>query len=120
MLLQILANACYIFVAIGRINGVYCMVGANDATVKAGTMYPISVKKQLRSLEVALQNNLPFIFVVDSGGAFLPLQAEIFPDYYHGGRTFYLEAIFNAKAIPTVGGLGLGVNVKDRFGIDCF
>ena len=53
------------------------MVGANDATVKAGTMYPISVKKQLRSLEVAMQNSLPFIFIVDSGGAFLPLQASI-------------------------------------------
>ncbi len=60
--------------AIGKIHGTYCMVTANDATVKAGTMYPITVKKQLRTQEIAQQNKIPYIMVVDSGGAFLPLQ----------------------------------------------
>ena len=67
----------YIDAAIGRISGVFCMVIANDATVKAGTIYPITLKKQLRSLEIAEQNHLPCVFVVDSGGAFLPLQVAV-------------------------------------------
>ncbi|XP_063795186.1 methylcrotonoyl-CoA carboxylase beta chain, mitochondrial-like isoform X2 [Pseudophryne corroboree] len=87
---------------IGRICGVWCMVIANDATVKGGTAYPISVKKQLRAQEIAIHNRLPTVYLVDSGGAFLPLQAELFPDKEHGGRTFYNEAIMSAMKIPQV------------------
>uniref|UniRef100_H3A0J0 methylcrotonoyl-CoA carboxylase n=1 Tax=Latimeria chalumnae TaxID=7897 RepID=H3A0J0_LATCH len=87
---------------IGKICGVWCVFIANDATVKGGTAYPISVKKQLRAQEVALQNQLPTLYLVDSGGAFLPLQAELFPDKHHGGRTFYYEAIMSAMKIPQV------------------
>ncbi|XP_043941538.1 biotin-dependent 3-methylcrotonyl-coenzyme A carboxylase beta1 subunit-like isoform X2 [Protopterus annectens] len=87
---------------IGKINGVWCMITANDATVKGGTSYPITVTKQLRSQEVAVQNKLPTLYVVDSGGAFLPLQAEIFPDKHNGGRAFYNEAIMSAMKIPQV------------------
>lgn len=88
-----------VLTAVGKIHGVHCMVIANDATVKAGTIYPITLKKQLRSLEIAQENGLPCIFVVDSGGAFLPLQAEIFNP---GGRTFYNEAIMNSLDIPEI------------------
>ncbi|XP_032382913.1 methylcrotonoyl-CoA carboxylase beta chain, mitochondrial [Etheostoma spectabile] len=84
---------------IGRINGLWCMFIANDATVKGGTAYPITVKKQLRAQEIAIQNRLPCVYLVDSGGAFLPLQSEIFPDKNHGGRTFYNEAIMSAMKI---------------------
>ncbi|KAG7242278.1 hypothetical protein INR49_023953 [Caranx melampygus] len=87
---------------IGRINGLWCMLIANDATVKGGTAYPITVKKQLRAQEVAIQNRLPCVYLVDSGGAFLPLQSEIFPDKNQGGRTFYNEAIMSAMKIPQV------------------
>lgn len=87
---------------IGKINGLWCMFSANDATVKGGTAYPITVKKQLRAQIVAMQNRLPFVYLVDSGGAFLPLQSEIFPDKNHGGRTFYNEAIMSAMKIPQV------------------
>ncbi|KAK2835155.1 hypothetical protein Q5P01_015639 [Channa striata] len=87
---------------IGRINGVWCVVIANDATVKGGASYPITVKKQLRAQEVALKNRLPCVYLVDSGGAFLPLQAEIFPDKNHGGKAFYNEAIMSASKIPQV------------------
>lgn len=83
--------------AIGKINGVQCIVIANDATVKAGTVFPITLKKQLRSIEIAQESNIPCVFVVDSGGAFLPLQAEIF---LPGGRTFYNEAILSSLDIP--------------------
>lgn len=86
-----------VLAAIGKIHGVHCMIIANDATIKAGTIYPISLKKQLRCIEIAQENHLPCIFVVDSGGAFLPLQAEIF---LPGGRTFYNEAIMNSLDIP--------------------
>ncbi|KAJ0065665.1 hypothetical protein NL108_015194 [Boleophthalmus pectinirostris] len=87
---------------IGRINGLWCVFIANDATVKGGTAYPITVKKQLRAQEVAIQNRLPCVYLVDSGGAFLPLQSEIFPDKNQGGRTFYNEAIMSALKIPQV------------------
>ncbi|XP_017294898.1 methylcrotonoyl-coenzyme A carboxylase 2 [Kryptolebias marmoratus] len=87
---------------IGRINGLWCVFIANDATVKGGTAYPITVKKQLRAQEIAIQNHLPCVYLVDSGGAFLPLQSEIFPDKNHGGRMFYNEAIMSAMKIPQV------------------
>ncbi|CAN9500290.1 unnamed protein product [Ophioblennius macclurei] len=87
---------------VGRINGLWCVFIANDATVKGGTAYPITVKKQLRAQQIAIQNRLPCVYLVDSGGAFLPLQSEIFPDRLHGGRTFYNEAIMSAMKIPQV------------------
>ncbi|XP_077450710.1 biotin-dependent 3-methylcrotonyl-coenzyme A carboxylase beta1 subunit isoform X2 [Stigmatopora argus] len=87
---------------VGKINGLWCVFIANDATVKGGTAYPITVKKQLRAQEVAIQNRLPCVYLVDSGGAFLPLQSEIFPDKNQGGRTFYNEAIMSAMKIPQV------------------
>ncbi|XP_029286280.1 LOW QUALITY PROTEIN: methylcrotonoyl-CoA carboxylase beta chain, mitochondrial [Cottoperca gobio] len=87
---------------IGRINDLWCVFIAMDATVKGGTAYPITVKKQLRAQEIALQNRLPCVYLVDSGGAFLPLQSEIFPDKNQGGRTFYNEAIMSAMKIPQV------------------
>lgn len=87
---------------IGRINRLRCVFIANDATVKGGTAYPITVKKQLRAQQIAVQNRLPCVYLVDSGGAFLPLQSEIFPDRTHGGRTFYNEAIMSAMKIPQV------------------
>ncbi|XP_034440133.1 methylcrotonoyl-coenzyme A carboxylase 2 [Hippoglossus hippoglossus] len=87
---------------IGRICGLWCVFIANDATVKGGTAYPITVKKQLRAQEVAILNRLPCVYLVDSGGAFLPLQSEIFPDKNQGGRTFYNEAIMSAMKIPQV------------------
>ncbi|XP_034002774.1 methylcrotonoyl-coenzyme A carboxylase 2 isoform X2 [Trematomus bernacchii] len=87
---------------IGRINGLWCVFIAMDATVKGGTAYPITVKKQLRAQEIAIQNRLPCVYLVDSGGAFLPLQSEIFPDKNQGGRTFYNEAIMSAMKIPQV------------------
>ncbi|XP_067419462.1 methylcrotonoyl-CoA carboxylase beta chain, mitochondrial-like isoform X3 [Emydura macquarii macquarii] len=87
---------------IGKICGVWCVFMANDATVKGGTIYPISVKKQLRAQQIAMQNRLLSVYLVDSGGAFLPLQAELFPDQSHGGRIFYNEAIMSAMKIPQV------------------
>ncbi|XP_016357515.1 LOW QUALITY PROTEIN: methylcrotonoyl-CoA carboxylase beta chain, mitochondrial-like [Sinocyclocheilus anshuiensis] len=86
----------------GQMNGLWCMFIANDATVKGGTTYPITVKKQLRAQVVAMQNRLPSVYLVDSGGAFLPLQSEIFPERNHGGRTFYNEAVMSAMKIPQV------------------
>ncbi|XP_062509187.1 methylcrotonoyl-CoA carboxylase beta chain, mitochondrial-like [Corticium candelabrum] len=87
---------------IGQIEGRMCFINANDATVKAGSMFPVSVKKQLRGQEIALQNQLPVVNLVDSGGAFLPLQAEIFPDSEHGGKTFANLATLSSKGIPVV------------------
>ncbi|MGH0165458.1 UNVERIFIED_CONTAM: hypothetical protein FKN15_049051 [Acipenser sinensis] len=87
---------------VGKISGLWCVFIANDATVKGGTAYPITVKKQLRAQDVAIQNHLPCVYLVDSGGGFLPLQAELFPDKNHGGRTFYNEAIMSAMKIPQV------------------
>jgi 3-methylcrotonyl-CoA carboxylase beta subunit len=78
------------------------VVVANDATVKGGTYYPMTVKKHLRAQEIALENRLPCIYLVDSGGAFLPLQAEVFPDREHFGRIFYNQARMSAQGIPQV------------------
>jgi len=85
---------------IGRIHGLECMIIANDATVKGGTYYPLTVKKHLRAQEIAEQNHLPCIYLVDSGGAFLPRQDEVFPDRDHFGRIFYNQARMSAKGIP--------------------
>ena len=87
---------------IGRVSGRDVMIVANDATVKGGTYYPLTVKKHLRAQEVALQNRLPCVYLVDSGGAFLPLQAEVFPDRDHFGRIFFNQARMSAEGIPQV------------------
>jgi len=87
---------------IGRVEGREVVVIANDATVKGGTYYPITVKKHLRAQEIAAQNRLPCIYLVDSGGAFLPLQDEVFPDKEHFGRIFYNQANLSAQRIPQV------------------
>jgi 3-methylcrotonyl-CoA carboxylase beta subunit len=87
---------------IGRIEGVTCVIVANDATVKGGTYYPMTVKKHLRAQEIALENRLPCLYLVDSGGAFLPLQAEVFPDREHFGRIFFNQAQLSARGIPQV------------------
>ncbi|MBS9533455.1 methylcrotonoyl-CoA carboxylase [Mycobacterium sp. M1] len=91
-----------IIAGIGRVSGRECAVVANDATVKGGTYYPISVKKHLRTQEVALANQLPCIYLVDSGGAFLPRQDEVFPDREHFGRIFFNQATMSAKGIPQI------------------
>jgi 3-methylcrotonyl-CoA carboxylase beta subunit len=85
---------------IGRISGLECVVVANDATVKGGTYYPITVKKHLRAQEIALENQLPCVYLVDSGGAFLPMQDEVFPDRDHFGRIFYNQAQMSGQGIP--------------------
>lgn len=87
---------------IGRVSGVNCVVVANDATVKGGTYFPITVKKHLRAQEIAMQNKLPCIYLVDSGGAFLPLQDEVFPDKEHFGRIFYNQANMSSAGIPQI------------------
>jgi 3-methylcrotonyl-CoA carboxylase beta subunit len=94
------APSAGIVTGVGRIHGREVVVVANDATVKGGTYYPMTVKKHLRAQEVAMQNRLPCVYLVDSGGAFLPLQAEIFPDRYHFGRIFYNIAQMSAAGIP--------------------
>ncbi|XP_038068954.1 methylcrotonoyl-CoA carboxylase beta chain, mitochondrial-like [Patiria miniata] len=91
---------------VGKINGIWCAITANDGTVKGGTVYPIGVKKQLRLQEIGLHNRLPCVYLVDSGGAFLPLQSEIFPDKEQGGKIFYNEARFSALKIPQVAIVG--------------
>ena len=87
---------------IGSVEGVECVLVANDATVKGGTYYPLTVKKHLRAQEVAEQNHLPCIYLVDSGGAFLPLQDEVFPDREHFGRIFFNQAVMSSKGIPQI------------------
>jgi 3-methylcrotonyl-CoA carboxylase beta subunit len=94
--------AAGLITGIGQVNGVECMIVANDATVKGGTYYPLTVKKHLRAQEVAEQNHLPCIYLVDSGGAFLPRQDEVFPDRDHFGRIFYNQARMSAKGIPQI------------------
>lgn len=94
--------AAGIITGIGTINGIQCMIVANDATVKGGTYYPITVKKHLRAQKIAEQNNLPCIYLVDSGGAYLPKQEEVFPDEMHFGRIFYNQANMSAKGIPQI------------------
>ena len=91
-----------IVTGIGRIEGTTCVIVANDATVKGGTYYPMTVKKHLRAQEIALENRLPCVYLVDSGGAFLPLQADVFPDRDHFGRIFYNQARMSAAGIPQV------------------
>jgi acetyl-CoA carboxylase carboxyltransferase component len=91
-----------IVTGIGVIEGRECVLVANDATVKGGTYFPVTVKKHLRAQEIAEQNRLPCIYLVDSGGAFLPLQAEVFPDRDHFGRIFYNQARLSAKGIPQI------------------
>lgn len=92
--------AAGIITGIGRISGVECMVVANDSTVKGGTYYPMTVKKHLRAQEVALENSLPCVYLVDSGGANLPNQADVFPDKMHFGRIFYNQAQLSSRGIP--------------------
>ena len=87
---------------IGRVSGREVLIVANDATVKGGTYYPITVKKHLRAQQVALENRLPCVYLVDSGGAFLPLQAEVFPDREHFGRIFFNQARMSAERIPQI------------------
>ncbi|MBI2872797.1 MAG: methylcrotonoyl-CoA carboxylase [Chloroflexi bacterium] len=96
------APSAGIVTGIGSVCGQECVIVANDATVKAGTYYPITVKKHLRAQEIAQQNRLPCIYLVDSGGAFLPLQAEVFPDRDHFGRIFYNQAVMSAMGIPQI------------------
>ncbi|KAJ2375068.1 hypothetical protein GGI05_007195, partial [Coemansia sp. RSA 2603] len=91
-----------VITGIGRINGVECMIVANDATVKGGTYYPITVKKHVRAQEIARENRLPCVYLVDSGGANLPHQAEVFPDRDHFGRIFYNQATMSAQGIPQI------------------
>jgi acetyl-CoA carboxylase carboxyltransferase component len=91
-----------IVTGIGLVQGQECMIFANDATVKGGTYYPITVKKHLRAQEIAEQNHLPCIYLVDSGGAFLPLQADVFPDRDHFGRIFYNQARMSSQRIPQI------------------
>ncbi|XP_037517292.1 methylcrotonoyl-CoA carboxylase beta chain, mitochondrial [Rhipicephalus sanguineus] len=94
--------AAGIITGIGRVCGTECMIVGNDATVKGGTYYPLTVKKQLRAQEIAQQNNLPCIYLVDSGGAFLPKQDEVFPDVMHFGRSFYNQANMSSMGIPQI------------------
>ncbi|XP_011301732.1 methylcrotonoyl-CoA carboxylase beta chain, mitochondrial [Fopius arisanus] len=91
-----------IITGIGRVEGQECVIAANDATVKGGTYYPITVKKHLRAQEIADENNLPCVYLVDSGGANLPHQADLFPDKNHFGRIFYNQANMSAKGIPQI------------------
>ena len=107
---QLAADAMYggdipgaaLITGIGRVSGRQCMIVCNDATVKGGTYYPLTVKKHLRAQEIAEQNQLPCIYLVDSGGANLPHQAEVFPDREHFGRIFFNQANMSAKGIPQI------------------
>src|SRR5215472_16685781 len=96
------APSAGIVTGIGVVEGQECIIVANDATVKGGTYYPMTVKKHLRAQEIAEQNHLPCIYLVDSGGAFLPLQADVFPDREHFGRIFYNQARMSSKRIPQI------------------
>jgi acetyl-CoA carboxylase carboxyltransferase component len=96
------APSAGIVTGIGVVEGRECVIVANDATVKGGSYFPLTVKKHLRAQEVAAQNRLPCIYLVDSGGAFLPLQAEVFPDRDHFGRIFFNQAQMSAQGIPQI------------------
>ncbi|MBQ0829139.1 carboxyl transferase domain-containing protein [Streptomyces tagetis] len=96
------APAAGVIAGIGRVGGRECVIVANDATVKGGTYYPMTVKKHLRAQEVALENRLPCLYLVDSGGAFLPMQDEVFPDREHFGRIFYNQARMSGAGIPQI------------------
>jgi 3-methylcrotonyl-CoA carboxylase beta subunit len=95
-------HSASIVTGVGRISGRECVIVANDATIKGGTYYPMTVKKHLRAQDIARQNNLPCVYMVDSGGAFLPLQDEIFPDERHFGRIFYNQAQMSSQGIPQI------------------
>ena len=95
-------HSASVVTGVGRISGRECVVVANDATIKGGTYYPMTVKKHLRAQDVARQNNLPCVYMVDSGGAFLPMQDEIFPDERHFGRIFFNQAQMSAQGIPQI------------------
>lgn len=94
--------AAGIITGVGRVHGIECLFVANDASVKGGTYYPMTIKKHLRAQEIALENHLPCIYLVDSGGAYLPKQDEVFPDKDHFGRIFYNQAQMSAKGIPQI------------------
>ncbi|HEY4615606.1 MAG TPA: carboxyl transferase domain-containing protein, partial [Citricoccus sp.] len=96
------APAGGVVAGIGLVHGRHVMVVANDATVKGGTYYPITVKKHLRAQEIAAENRLPCVYLVDSGGAFLPMQDEVFPDRDHFGRIFYNQARMSRDGIPQI------------------
>ncbi len=96
------APSAGIITGIGQIEGTTCVIVANDATVKGGTYFPLTVKKHLRAQEIAFENRLPCVYLVDSGGAFLPLQAEVFPDREHFGRIFYNQARLSAAGVPQI------------------
>lgn len=96
------AHGAGMVTGVGKIQGRLCVIVANDATVKGGSYYPITVKKHLRAQEIAEENCLPCVYLVDSGGAFLPLQAEVFPDRDHFGRIFYNQARMSGKGIPQI------------------
>ena len=96
------ASSAGIVTGIGQVEGTTCVVVANDATVKGGTYFPLTVKKHLRAQEIAFENRLPCVYLVDSGGAFLPLQAEVFPDREHFGRIFYNQARLSAAGVPQI------------------
>src|SRR5258708_5010373 len=93
------APSAGIVTGIGVVEGQECVIVANDATVKGGSYFPLTVKKHLRAQEIAAQNRLPCIYLVDSGGAFLPLQADVFPDREHFGRIFFNQAELSAAGI---------------------
>ena len=96
------APAAGVVTGMGVIHGQNVIIVGNDATVKGGTYFPLTVKKHLRAQEIALENHLPCIYLVDSGGAFLPLQDEVFPDKDHFGRIFYNQAQLSSKNIPQI------------------
>jgi len=96
------APAAGVVTGIGRVSGTEVLIVANDATVKGGTYFPLTVKKHLRAQEIAAENNLPCVYLVDSGGAFLPMQDEVFPDRDHFGRIFYNQARMSARGIPQI------------------
>ncbi len=95
-------HSASVITGVGRISGRECVIVANDATIKGGTYYPLTVKKHLRAQDIARQNNLPCVYMVDSGGAFLPMQDEIFPDERHFGRIFYNQAQMSSQGIPQI------------------
>src|SRR5215218_8628549 len=96
------APSAGIVTGVGTVEGTTCVIVANDATVKGGSYFPLTVKKHLRAQEIALENRLPCVYLVDSGGAYLPLQADVFPDREHFGRIFYNQARMSAAGIPQV------------------
>ncbi|MCG8373879.1 MAG: acyl-CoA carboxylase subunit beta, partial [Balneolales bacterium] len=91
-----------VITGIGAVSGKRCMIVANDATVKAGAWFPVTAKKNLRAQEIAIENHIPLIYLVDSAGVFLPMQDEIFPDKEHFGRMFRNNAVISAKGIPQI------------------